>query len=235
MLLSKILSKDAPLDKIPVTTYKKVKHILSPVISELFNLTIREGIFPTCLKVGRVIPIFKSGKKYQLKSYRTITTLPVLAKVFEKLLHKRMMDFVNKFNILNYNQFGFIPDHNTYDALLEFLDNAYEAMIKNKVLLAIFLDFSKVFDTVDPEILLSKLEFYAFRGKSLQWFSSFLSDRTQFVDLGIRRSSLYKINIGVPQGSTHGPLIFLIYINDFHKSLSNPSAINFSDDTTLYK
>ena len=88
MLLSKFPNKGAPLDKISVTIYKKMKHILSPVISELLYLTIREGIFPTCRKVGRVIPIFKSGSKYQLKNYRPIITLPVLGKVFEKLTHK---------------------------------------------------------------------------------------------------------------------------------------------------
>ena len=155
------------------------------MIFELFNLTIREGIFSTCLRVGRVIPILKSGKKYQLKNYRPISTLLVLAKVFENLMRKRMMDFINSFNILNSNQFGLIPDHNTSDALLEFLDNnAYEAMNKNKVLLAIFHDFSKAFDIVDHEILLRKLELYGFRGKSSQWLSSFLSDRTHFVELG---------------------------------------------------
>ena len=105
-----------------------MKHILFLVISELFNLTIREGIFRTYLKVVRVIPIFKSDKKDQLKNYRPIATLPVLAKVFEKFMHKRMVDFINKFRILNSNQFVFIQDHNTSDALLEFLDIAYEAM-----------------------------------------------------------------------------------------------------------
>ena len=133
----------APLDKITVTIYKKMKQFLSPTIFELFNLTLRVGIFPKCLKVGRVIPIFKSGKKGQLKNYKPTTILVVSAKGFEKLMHKWMVDFINKFNIINSNQFGFIPDHKTSDALLEFLDNAYEAMNKNIVLLAIFLDFSK--------------------------------------------------------------------------------------------
>ena len=134
-------------------------------------------MFPTYLKVGWIKPIFKSGKKYQPKTYRTNTTLPVLAEVFENLLHKRMMDLINKFIILNSKRFGFIPDHNLSDALLEFLDNAYEVMNKNKVLLAIFLDFSKVFHKVDNQIILRKLEFYGFRDKNLQWLGSFLNTR----------------------------------------------------------
>ena len=120
MLLSKFPRIGAPLDKIPITTYKKFQHIMSPLISELFNLIIRTGIFPTCLKVGRVISTFIS-EKYQLKDYTPITTSPVLAKVCEKLMHKSKMDFINKFNI---------RDHNTSDTLLECLDNAYEAVKK---------------------------------------------------------------------------------------------------------
>ena len=209
--------------------------MISPVICELFNLSIREGIFPSCLKVGRVIPIFKSGKKDQKKNYRPITTLPVLAKLFEKLAHKRMMNFINKFKIINRNQFGFIANHNTSDALLEFLDNAYDAINNNDVLLAIFLDFSKAFDTVDHQILLEKLEFYGFRGTSLQWIRSFLMNRKQFVDINSERSPTCEVNIGVPQGSTLGPLLFILYINDFRNSLTHLKSIHFADDTTLYK
>ena len=85
---------------------------------------IMEGIFPNCLKIGRVIPILKSGKKDQMTNYRPITTLPVLAKVFEKLAHKRMMCFISRFNLLNTNQFGFLAGQNTSDAPTDFLDKA---------------------------------------------------------------------------------------------------------------
>ena len=234
-LISKLPNKSAPLDKIPTFIFKKMSHVISPIICELFNLSIREGIFPSCLKTGRVIPIFKAGKKNQMKNYRPITTLPVLAKLFEKLAHKRMMNFISKFKLLNRNQFGFIASHNTADALLEFLDNAYDAINSNEVLLAIFLDFSKAFDTVDHQILLKKLEFYGFRGTSLQWIRSFLMNRKQFVEINSERSTSCDVNIGVPQGSTLGPLLFLLYINDFKNSLTHLKSIHFADDTTLYK
>ena len=227
-------NKGAPLDKIPTLIFKKTSHILTPIISELFNLSIRQGVFPSCLKTGRVIPIFKSGKKDQTTNYRPITTLPVLAKIFEKLAHKRMTNFIDKFNLIGRNQFGFLAGHNTSDALLEFLDKAYDAINQNKVLLAIFLDFSKAFDTVDHEILLKKLDFYGFRGTSLQWIRSFLNNRTQFVEINQNRSSVSRLNVGVPQGSTLGPLLFLLYINDLSKSLTQLKSIHFADDTTLY-
>ena len=131
------------------------------------------------------------------------------------------MNFINEYNILISNQTEFIRDHNISDALLEFLENAYGAMNKNKVFLAVFLDFPKAFDTVDHGTLLHKLKFYGFRGKSIQWLSSFLSNRTQFVELGNKRSSLCKNNITVPERFTHGPILCLIYINYFYKYLSN--------------
>jgi len=206
--------------------------LLSSVICELLNLSIRERIFPSCLKIGRVISIFKSGKKDQKKNYRPITTLPVLAKPFEKLAHKRMMKISNKFEKINGNQFGFIANHNASDALLEFLIIAHDAVNNNDVLLAILLEYSKAFDTVDNQIL---LEFYGIRGTSLQLIRSLLMNGKQFVDINSERSSTCVINIGVPQGSTSGPLLFILYMNDFRNSLTHLKSIHFADDTTLYK
>ena len=121
-----------------------------------------EGIFPSCLKTGRVVPIFKSGKKDQLTNYRPIITLSVLAKNFEKLAHKRMMYFISRFNLLNTNQLWCLAAQNTSVALTEFSDKAYDAINQNRVLFTVFLGFSKAFDTVDDEILLKILYYYGF-------------------------------------------------------------------------
>ena len=91
MLISKFPHKGSPFDRIPTLIFKKMSHILAPVISELFNMSIMECFFPSCLKIERVIPIFKSGKKYHPPYYRPIATLPILAKNFEKLAHKRII------------------------------------------------------------------------------------------------------------------------------------------------
>ena len=85
MLSSKFPKKDSPFDKKPTLLLKKMSHILAPVICELFNISIMEGVFSSCLKTGRVIPIFNSGKKYQTTNYRPITTLPILAKKFREV------------------------------------------------------------------------------------------------------------------------------------------------------
>ena len=105
---------------------------------------------------------------------------------------------------------------------------------QNNRLLATFLDFCETFVTVDYETLLPNLEFYDFTDESLQWFSTFLSNRTQFVGVANKRSFLRKSKIGVTQGSTLVQIFFLNYINDLYKSISNLFAIPFADDTTLY-
>ena len=118
-----------------------------------------------------------------MTNYNPITTLPVLAKFFDKLAHKRMMCFINRFSLLNINQLGFLAGQSTADALTEFLDNAFDAINENQVLLTVFLHFFKAFDTVDRAILLKKLYYYGFRGTTLDWFRSLLSNRSQLLKL----------------------------------------------------
>jgi len=103
MLTNKFPSRSAPRDKIPTTVFKKVSHLLAVVISELFNMSIREGVFPSCRKIGRVIPISKLGKKDSLNNYRPVTTSPIFAKIFEKLAHKSIMSFISQVCLLNCN------------------------------------------------------------------------------------------------------------------------------------
>ena len=233
-IVMKFKNKKCSTDKIPISILKKVIDIISPILAEIFNESIELGVFPNKLKLGRVIPLHKSGTQNSILNFRPITTLSVFSKIFEKLVHNRMLKFINKFGILNQNQFGFRKSRNTADAILEFLDNTYDSFNDNKFLLAVFLDFSKAFDTINHSILMSKLEFMGFRGPIYSWLKSYLENRKQYVDLNGTFSDIRNVTLGVPQGSTLGPLLFLLYINDMKNSLRALDVLHFADDSTLY-
>ena len=233
-LIDSFKNKKTNINNIPVFVIKKVSPVICPMLAQLFNESIVYGKFPNKLKLGRVIPLHKSGSSTILKNYRPITTLSIFSKIFEKLVHVRMTSFIKENDIIKPNQFGFQKNKSTSDAILEFLENVYESFEENNYYLALYLDFSKAFDTISHDILLKKLDYIGFRGPIQSWIRSFLSGRSQYVEVGGSVSCSLPITIGVPQGSTLGPLFFILYINDMINSLTNMDIIHFADDSTLH-
>jgi hypothetical protein len=203
-------------------------------IAELFNHIIVKGEYPDKLKLATVIPIHKSGSRSNIKNFRPISLLPVLDKIFEKLIYNRLTSFLYSNNIITDRQFGFLNGSNTVLSIMDILSTLIPALRNKEFAVAIFADLSRAFDCVVPELLLRKLSSYGIRGVALSLFRSFLSDRYQRVLIDSVLSDPGKVKLGVPQGSTLGPILFLLYINELPLVLrDHVKCILYADDTTL--
>ena len=220
-------------NSIPASILKLSSNIISEPISIIVNNSFKCGIFPDFFKIANVVPIHKNGSKLELTNYRPISLLSNIGKIFEKMLHKRLYNFFDKFNCIHKRQFGFRKNHSTTHALIDFSETIRNALDNNKFVCGVFLDLQKAFDTVNHEILLTKLEFYGVRGIPLQWFKSYLKNRTQYVTINDIPSLTKPVRSGIPQGSILGPLLFLVYINELNSSIDNASTYHFADDTNL--
>ena len=210
------------------------KNLLSEPLSKLFNDSIKDGVFPTKFKLAKIIPIHKSGCKTKVSNYRPISILSVFSKIFEIIMKNFLMSYLSKQKILNDRQFGFRPGLSTFDAINLFTSDLYNALDNHKSIISIYIDFSKAFDTVDPDILVDKLQHYGIRGCVRDWFKSYLTGRSQFTFYKNSRSVIKPIHLSVPQGSILGPILFLLYINDMCNATTALNTIQFADDSTLY-
>ena len=219
---------------IPIFILKILKCELSGPLQTIFNTSFLTGIVPEKFKMARVIPVFKKGSQTTLNNYRPISLLSIFNKLLEKLMYKRIVDFLDKRQLIYCKQFGFCSHYSTEHAVLSIIDQVQLAIEDHVYSCGIFLDFSKAFDTVNHQILLTKLDYFGIRGVVKDWFTSYLRNRTQFVSLGAVTSDIQPVSCGVPQGSVLGPLFFLIYVNDFHNCSKLLDFHLFADDANLF-
>ena len=209
-----------------------VLELLKP-LTHIFNLSIEKGIFPANLKTSKVVAIYKnSGSPLDVNYHRGIAIVNQVSKVFEKLICRRLLNFLYTNDFFDENQFGFLKDRSTNHAILKIINYITESINHGDYVVGVFLDAMKAFDSVNHDILLSKLDNAGIRGNALNWFKSYLSGRNQKVKVGESWSELQNINISVLQGSILGVILFIIFINDLHRASDKALTVLFADDAT---
>ena len=210
----------------------------SAPFTEIYNESILSGELPEIFKISKVTPIFKSGSVSELGNYRPIAVISPFSKVLERLVYDQHVSYPVlswKKECLLYNfQFGFRTGYSTEYATLETVEKLQSAVDDQKLTCGIFFNFSKAVDTINHHILLEQLYKYGIRGLPHAWFSGLIANRKEYVKIGNVESSLKTITCGVAEGSTLGPLLFLLYIYDLPRSSKKLTFRIFADDTNMF-
>lgn len=225
-------SKDC--EDISMILLKRVINSIVSPLTDIFNKSFIQGIFPENMKIAKVVPLYKNGNKNIFTNYRPVSLLPQFSKILEKLFNKRLLSFIDKYDILSESQYGFRKNRSTSLALWEFVENISNSLDNKKHTIGVYIDLKKAFDTIDHGLLIKKLEFYGIRGIASNWLYTYLNKRQQYVQFDNKASSLLEIKCGVPQGSVLGPQLFILYINDICNVSKIVHFILFADDTNLF-
>ena len=174
---------------------KLIQHTIEDIIipfRHIINQSFVTGVVPKNLKVAKIIPIYKSGNKYSFNNYRPISILPALSKIMEQIVCNRLVNYFEKYNILCKHQYGCRSKHSTIHPILHLLKDIADANdnISKDITMAVFIDLSKAFDTINHDVLLYKLCHNGIRGISDKWFSSYLSNRKQYIEMNDCKSPL---------------------------------------------
>lgn len=232
-------------DDIPISIIKEVKYHLSGILTHLINSSFISGIFPNQLKTSKIIPIHKRDNPKKLSNYRPISLLPVISKIYEKIVNNQLTKYLDENKLLINNQHGFRPGKSVITGAVSFIESVIDSVDKGNCTIGIFMDLSKAFDSVDHSLLIDKLKLLGISMDSLNWFQSYLLNRNQFVEITHTTSNneiiktlsnFQTVKLGVPQGSILGPLLFLCYINNINQALSNNTHHNlclYADDANL--
>ena len=227
-------------DEISNIILKEIKTEVAPILVYVFNESIVKGIFPESMKLAHIVPLYKGKEKYLSENYRPISLLITISKLLEKIVYKQTYSFLSNTNQIYSKQFGFRKRHSCDNAVSELIGTIVKNLQQKRYTLAVFLDLSKAFDTLEHDVIFKKMERYGIRGQCLNWYKSYLANRKLQVKCKTvanntnTYSEQYNVEYGTPQGSCMGPLIFLIFCNDLSKHLELISCIQFADDTTLY-
>ena len=234
IILSMPTGKAPGADKIPLRVIKDCLPIVLPSLTSIINTCFMTETFPTLWKMAEVTPILKNGDHEKANNNRPISLLPILSKICEKAALNQFLPYLVSNDRLTTKQSGNKRFHSTETSLIHTTDFILNAMDKKKTTAIVLLDMSKAFDSINHGILLNKLQDMGASISALQWFNSYLSNRTQTVRIHSALSDpLPMVNV-VPQGSILGSILFSIHINDLPKIPRSCSTDCYVDDTKLY-
>lgn len=184
-------------DGVPPLLLKKCANAFAFPLKLLFNKSLQTGVFPSCWKMSYVTPIFKSGARSKIENYRGILILPTIAKFFESLVCKFL--YSRLLNNLSVKQHGFLKGRSTTSNLLEFSNFLLSNIESGFQIDVLFTDFSKAFDRIQHNILIKKICGFGIHSSMLKWIWSYLTNRSQFVQINNCKSKLFSVHSGVPQ------------------------------------
>ena len=220
-------------DRFPAVLLRNCKAVLTRPLFLIWRKSLDTGEIPELLKTSVITPIFKGGDKLKPKNYRPVALTSHLIKIFEKVVRKHIVKYIEDRNLINPNQHGFRSGHSCLTQLVQHYDRILKAMEDGKNVDVIYLDYAKAFDKLDFNLTLQKIHKLGIRGKVHCWLESFLTGRSQTVHVMGKKSDPEPVISGVPQGSVVGPLLFLILIGDIDDRVQESFVSSFADDTRV--
>ena len=237
LLASLDVSKSSGPDGISAKMLKHTAVSIAPSVTQLFNLSIKNGRVPRGWKLSTVVPIPKSGRSHSPDNYRPISLLSVLSKVLEKHIHTLIFNHLKQHYPLSDCQWGFRNGRSTVSALLSTIHHWLQLMESGMDVCTVFLDYRKAFDSVPHAPLMKKLQDIGLHTNLLAWLFDYLTLRKQQVVVDGATSSQVTVASGVLQGSVLGPLLFSVYINGITEVGISPHSyrVLYTDDILLYR